>query len=108
MREEGPGRRILALAMAAVLMALSLGMPLLDVDQPTTTVSVSDGAAAPGSLEHDHTLCMLYGAAPLAPAGAASAPMDRPVLPDAPPVESFRASERGCITPHRSRAPPSA
>ena len=107
MREDGAARQVMALVLVAVLMGLAVSVPLLDVGQ-TTDIAVSDGSGAPGSIEHDHALCMLYAAAPLAPSADAAAPVSQPVVREAAPGAFLGPVESGRFIPHRSRAPPSA
>ena len=107
-RRRSIPQAVVGLLTAVVLLALPVGMPLLDVGQFSDVVVMSDGQTAEGAAHHDHTACMLYGSAPWSPMAATEPPSPRPVLDQSSPTEQYHPRDRAHLTLTRSRAPPSA
>jgi hypothetical protein len=101
-------RTVVALPMMLVMAALAFGVPLLDAEPHPPTPSVQADGAMAGYPDHDHGVCILYGASPWSPAPRADIPA--PVLvwmAESPPWS------RQCHDPSHSarfhaRAPPVA
>lgn len=103
-----PSRTAIAGAMAIVMLGLMLGMPLLDLGLGAGRVSVAEADAPGGWLDHDHGLCMMYGAAPWSPATRMPPPTAPAIREPAPPAETPAPAVDGHRSYHRSRAPPVA
>lgn len=103
-----PSRTAIAGAMAIVMLGLMLGMPILDLGLGAGRVSVAEAGAPGGWLDHDHGLCMMYGAAPWAPGTRMPPPTAASVRDPAPPVEPKAPAVRAHRSLQRSRAPPVA
>lgn len=103
---RGPFRTPVALAVAVVMLGLTLGMPLLDLGRGPGRVDVVDPDAGGGWVDHDHGLCMLYGAAPWSPAGSTEPPPDLVVPDDAAPISGPTHAVAALLFRPQPRAPP--
>lgn len=107
-QRSGRPRALVALATAAILVALSAGVPLLDAGGVPGWGRGSHEGPAPGQVDHDHTLCLQHGATAWSPAPATSTPWASSVVEHAVPTGVRLHSEIVLRSTHHSRAPPSA
>ena len=103
---RGSLKASIAAAMAVVMLALGLGVPLLDLGRDPTRLVVADVEAPVGSVDHDHRLCAMFAAAPGSPASPAQPP-SAAVAPDSGlPTPAAPCTSPADDSSHRSRAPP--
>jgi len=105
---SGLPRTLVALAMAVVLIALSVGVPLLDLGWNADRVAIGTEGTAPGFVDHDHAICLQYGATAWSAATATG--ISGESLVDLDPIRPVVAllSEFLLHSAHRPRAPPTA
>lgn len=101
-------RRLVAVPLAAVLLASTLVVPLLDADAAVHGVAVEDGGQHSSTCDpgHDHRLCVQFGANPPSPAEHAVG-VALPTSPRPGVTEACSSSLRPAYSSGpSSRAPP--
>jgi hypothetical protein len=95
-----------ALGLAAVLLALSVAVPLLDRGRTMGPFVFGDSSSHAGVLAHDHGICLQYGAATWAPGEGAQAPAPVLVREHVRPEDGVVRVEAVAPLTHLPRAPP--
>lgn len=101
-----PVRGAIALAVVVLMLGLSLGVPLLDLGWSPGELALSESEVPAGWVDHDHDLCMMYGAAPGSPSGSLEPPVQVVSIAVAAPG---LAPSRAAVELHshdQARAPP--
>ena len=99
-------RRIVASTTAAVVLALGLGVPLLDSGMALGHVSIAAEQVEGGFGDHDHGICVHHGATTWATGARTAPPLDLAVDENAPAQADAASPDGPAFPTHRSRAPP--
>lgn len=100
-------RAFVATLTAAVVMALTVAVPLLDQGRGGAPTRISESGTPAGYVDHDHAVCLQYGATAWSPAEGADAPSELFVREDDPVRDAARRTDRAFRSLYHSRAPPS-
>jgi hypothetical protein len=102
-------RRAISLGLAAVLAAVNVGAPLLDLGRDTARVEiVGDHDGGGGAIEHDHLLCIQHSASGWMVALTTAPPADSTAGVQEPSHDDPGFPDRVAPTSHQPRAPPFA
>jgi len=101
-----PTRARVAAVLMAVLTALTVAVPLLDLGRDPGALAFTDADHTPGYVDHHHGVCVQHSAAAWTPASGAELPSERLVRQDDAPLPVVVHPIAATLTAHHSRAPP--